>query len=144
MFLSSRGWRSTSRVCLLNSGNSSANKIPLCARLISPGMGLVPPPTRATSEMVWWGLRNGRHEMSDESCDSLPAMLCICVVSKLSANDSGGSMDGNRFAIIDLPLPGGPIMMRLCPPAAATSRARLTFSCPRTSEKSRSNLYCLS
>ncbi len=45
-------------------------------------------------------------------------------------------MDGKRFANIDLPLPGAPIMMALCPPAAATSRARFTFSCPLTSEKS--------
>ena len=27
---------------------------------ISPGCGLPPPPTKATSEMVWWGLRKGR------------------------------------------------------------------------------------
>ena len=39
--------------------------------------------------------------------------LCICVVSRLSASDSGGRIDGRRFAIIDLPEPGGPTMMRL-------------------------------
>ena len=47
-----KGCRSTSRVCLLNSGNSSQNKTPLWANEISPGMGFVPPPTSATSEMV--------------------------------------------------------------------------------------------
>ena len=30
-------------------------------------------------------------------------------------------MDGKRFAIIDFPEPGGPTIIRLCPPAAATS-----------------------
>ena len=35
-----------------------------------------------------------------------------------------------------LPEPGGPISSTLCPPAAATSRARFTFSWPITSLKS--------
>ena len=78
--------------------------------------------------MVWCGLRNGRWEMSDVPLPSFPATEWICVVSRLSASDSGGRMLGRRFAIIDLPLPGGPIMMMLWPPAAATSSARFTFS----------------
>ena len=57
---SSSGWRNTSKVCLLNSGNSSANSTPLCANDISPGCGLKPPPTSATSLMVWCGDLNGR------------------------------------------------------------------------------------
>ena len=141
---SSSGCRSTSRVVLLNSGNSSANKTPLCAKEISPGWGVAPPPTRATSEMVWCGARNGRCEMSDIPLPNLPAMLCICVVSRLSPNDSGGKIEGRRLAIIDLPEPGGPTIIRLCEPAAATSIARLTFSWPRTSAKSRSKRYCCS
>jgi len=36
-----------------------------------------------------------------------------------------------------LPEPGGPIIIILCPPAAATSKARFTCSCPFTSIKSR-------
>ena len=40
------------------------------------------------------------------------------------------------------PAPGGPIRMTLCPPAAASSRARLIFSWPFTSLKSTSNSYC--
>jgi len=36
-----------------------------------------------------------------------------------------GYMQGNRSANMVLPAPGGPIIIRLCPPAAATSIARL-------------------
>ena len=55
-----------------------------------------------------------------------------------SSKVSGGRMDDMRLAIMLFPAPGGPIISILCPPAAATSIARRTFSCPRTSEKSRS------
>lgn len=51
IFLSSSGWRNTSSVFLLNSGSSSANSMPLCARLISPGCGVAPPPTSATTQV---------------------------------------------------------------------------------------------
>ena len=50
----------------------------------------------------------------------------------------GGRMVGSRFASIVFPEPGGPTMMTLWPPAAATSRARLTCSWPFTSLKSMS------
>ena len=43
---SSNGCRRTSRVWRLNSGNSSKKRTPLCVRLISPGDGVEPPPTR--------------------------------------------------------------------------------------------------
>ena len=76
-------------------------------------MGLEPPPTSATSEMVWCGLRKGRWVMSDVLPPSLPAMECICVVSRLSASVSGGMMVGKRLAIIDLPEPGGPMSITL-------------------------------
>ena len=52
MTRSSIGWRSTSSTCLGNSGNSSRKRTPLWAREISPGMGFVPPPTRATGDTV--------------------------------------------------------------------------------------------
>ena len=51
--------------------------------------------------------------------------------------DNAGKIEEIRFAIIVLPDPGGPIIIRLCPPAAATSTARFTYSCPLTSIKSR-------
>ncbi len=56
-FLSSKGCRITSNTALLNSGSSSKNSTPLCAKEISPGLGIPPPPTKATSEIVWCGLR---------------------------------------------------------------------------------------
>ena len=41
-----------------------------------------------------------------------------------------------KRASMDLPAPGEPMSRILCPPAAAISSARLTFSCPMTSAKS--------
>ena len=49
-------------------------------------------------------------------------------------------MPGSRFASIVLPLPGGPIIKMLCPPAAATSSARFAVCWPRTSLKSNGNI----
>ena len=140
ILLSSNGCRSTSSTFLLNSGSSSRNKIPLCARLISPGWGKLPPPTIATCEIVWCGSRKGRWVIREELRFNFPATECILVVSRLSPNERGGRMEGRRLAIIDFPLPGAPIMMRLCPPAAATSSALFTFSCPFTSAKSNSKV----
>ena len=57
---SSSGWRRTSSVRRLNSGSSSRKSTPLWARLISPGDGIEPPPTRPASLIVWCGERNGR------------------------------------------------------------------------------------
>ena len=51
--------------------------------------------------------------MSEVPVGNLPATELIYVVSKLSASDNGGRMLGNRLAIIDLPDPGGPIIIRL-------------------------------
>ena len=42
--LSSNGPLSTSKVSFLNSGNSSKNNTPKCAKLTSPGLGILPPP----------------------------------------------------------------------------------------------------
>ena len=55
---------------------------------------------------------------------------------KRSSSVNGGKMLGKRCANIDLPVPGGPIINRLCPPAAATSKARRALYCPLTSLKS--------
>ena len=52
IFLSSMGCLNTSSASLLNSGNSSKNKTPLWAREISPGLGLLPPPAKATFDTV--------------------------------------------------------------------------------------------
>ena len=45
-------------------------------------------------------------------------------------------IEGRRLAAIDLPLPGGPIMSTLWPPAAATSSARFSARWPRSWAKS--------
>ena len=139
---SSNGWRNTSSTPRLNSGNSSKKSTPLCARLISPGCGKLPPPTIATWEIVWCGSRNGRWEINEDPRFNCPATECILVVSKLSPSERGGRMEGRRLAIIDLPLPGAPTIIKLCPPAAATSSALFTFSCPLTSAKSKSQFVC--
>ena len=138
MMRSSRGCRITSSTERLNSGNSSRNNMPLCASDISPGTGLEPPPTSATGDIVWWGERNGRRVSRRAPLLRRPATECIFVVSRASARVRGGMMEGRRFAIMDLPEPGGPTSSMLWPPAHATSNARFTFSCPLTSEKSTS------
>ena len=56
-----------------------------------------------------------------------PATEWILVVSRDSLMVSGGRIVGRRFAIMVFPAPGGPIMITLCPPAAAISKARLYF-----------------
>ena len=53
MTLSSSGYLRSSRRYLLNSGSSSINKTPLCAREISPGKALVPPPVIAIADEEW-------------------------------------------------------------------------------------------
>ena len=133
---SSSGWRRPSRAETRNSGNSSRNRTPRCARLTSPGRGVAPPPTRPTAEMVWCGARNGRRTTSATPGGSTPATLCTRVTSIDSSTDSGGMIEGTRRASMVLPAPGGPTMSRLCAPATATSRTRLTRPWPSTSERS--------
>ena len=58
--VASSGWRRTSRTLRGNSGSSSRKSRPLWARETSPGRGIMPPPMRPASEMVWWGERKGR------------------------------------------------------------------------------------
>src|SRR5206468_2227582 len=41
----------------LNSGSSSRESAPWCARLASPGFGIEPPPIKPVSETGWWGER---------------------------------------------------------------------------------------
>ena len=60
------------------------------------------------------------------------------LVSSASSQLIGGRIVGSRRASMVLPVPGGPTMKTLWPPAAATSRARLACACPWTSEKSAS------
>jgi len=111
---SSSGCRSTSSTLRRNSGNSSRNSTPLCARLTSPGPGIVPPPMSPASDVEWCGARNGRVATSARSRFSSPAMLWIFDVSMASSRLMSGRIDGSRRARSDLPDPGGPIRRRLC------------------------------
>ena len=67
---------------------------------------------------------------------SWPATDWIIETSSSSRGDSGGRIEGSRCASIDLPAPGGPIISRLWPPAAAISSARLALSWPLMSRRS--------
>ena len=96
----------------------------------------LPPPTSATSEIVWCGARNGRSASRPIPGGSRPQTEWMAVHSSDSSKVSGGRMPGSRLAIIVLPAPGGPIIRMLWPPAAATSSARRASPWPRTSEKS--------
>ena len=135
---SSMGSRRASRTLRLNSGSSSRNKTPLCARLASPGARRVPPPTRETIEAEWWGERNGRAVTGLKPPES-PARLAhewMRVVSSTSCSVISGSIPGKHRAQSVLPAPGEPTSRKLWAPAAATSSALLTPSIPTTFSKS--------
>ena len=63
---------------------------------------------------------------------SSPATEATIDTSSASDGWSGGRMPGRHAASSDLPAPGGPLISRLCPPAAAISSARLATSWPLT------------
>ncbi len=86
-------------------------------------------------EAEWCGERNGRLLVSAPPSIS-PATEAIIDTSNSSVGVSGGRIVGSRAASIDLPAPGGPTISRLCPPAAATSSARLALSWPLMSARS--------
>ena len=54
------------------------------------------------------------------------------VCNSASCRVKSGKIPGSRRASMDFPEPGGPDIRILCPPAAAISKARFTFSCPLT------------
>ena len=63
---------------------------------------------------------------------SMPPTLYILVTSKASWLVMEGRIVGIARASKVFPPPGGPTKSRLWAPAAATSKARLAWSCPRT------------
>src|SRR5258705_73340 len=87
-------------------------------------------------DVVWWGARKGLSRTSPCPAESRPATLHTAVISIASSRARGGRRVPRRRASMVLPAPGGPSISRLCPPAAAISRARLAQTCPRTSERS--------
>ena len=135
--LSSKGWRKISRAGRENSASSSRKSKPLCARDISPGFGTEPPPESPAGETVWCGERKGLAVIRGLVLSKSPATEWIFVVSIDSSKVMAGSIDGIRFASIDFPEPGEPIIRTLWPPAAATSNAFFAADCPFTSAKSR-------
>ena len=106
--LSSSGPLKTSNVFLLNSGSSSKKRTPLCARLISPGFGILPPPIIEIPEIVWCGERNGLLMIKEVSFSRFPAILCIFVVSSASSKVKSGKILGILLANMVLPDPGVP------------------------------------
>lgn len=91
----SSGCRRVSRAARRNSGNSSRKRTPLCARDTSPGVMLAPPPISPTSEMVWWGARNGRWSTMPFPRFSKPHTEWILLVSSASSGLRGGRMVGS-------------------------------------------------
>lgn len=118
-----------------NSGSSSRKSTPWWAREISPGRGIIRRRRwrrrwrcgaacargRATQPLT-------RFELARGGVDG--------VIWIASSGVSGGSTPGSALAIIVLPVPAGPSMTMLCPPAAATTITHFTLSCPLISAKS--------
>jgi hypothetical protein len=67
------------------------------------------PPISPTSEMVWWGARNGRVMTRAVRAPVRPATRWMRVVPRASARGVAGRMVVSRRASIDVPAPGGPI-----------------------------------
>lgn len=68
-----------------------------------------------------------------------PATEYIFVLSIFSVIVMSGKIVTKRFANIDFPAPGGPVINKLCEPLAATSIALFTNNCPLTSDISKGN-----
>ena len=119
-----------------NSGSSSRKSTPLWARETSPGRGMLPPPMRPASEMVWCGERKGRCGRGRASRRGGRRRSGSSWSRALPRATAAARMEGRRLASMVLPVPGGPMSRMLWPPAAATSSARLATCWPRTSAKS--------
>ncbi len=65
-----------------------------------------------------------------------PSRLATAALSRASSRLISGSRPAKRWASIDLPEPGGPLINRLWWPAAAISSARLAAAWPLTSLRS--------
>jgi hypothetical protein len=76
---------------------------PLSARLVSPGCGVVPPPTRPVLLTEWCAGRNGWIATRGWPSFKSPMVLQIRVVSRFSAGVSGGRIVGSRLASKVLP-----------------------------------------
>jgi hypothetical protein len=68
--------------------------------------------------------RAKRRRLESSPFDNWPATDCTIEISRSSRGSAAAGSTAGAGASIDLPAPGGPLKSRLCPPAAAISRAR--------------------
>ena len=120
-------------------GQPSRNKT-LLASDISPGWGLPPPPTNATSEIVMVGLRNGRfrHQRHFRAVCRPPNESCCF---QRSCKLRGGQSGGQSFGEHGFTGAGRTDKHRRCAPAAAI-QGTFDILPPFTSAKSISKSLC--
>ena len=87
----------------------------------------------AAALALWCGERKGRRR---EKLCCWGSSERSAQVSVISSSESGGRMPGRRCASMDLPVPGGPLIRMLGPPAAAISSASRAVCWPFTSCRS--------
>ena len=136
---SSSGWRRASSTVGGNSASSSRNRTPPCARLTSPGphgLGAAADQRDHGGGVVRGPERRPPDQAAAERHGPRPSGLRVASM-RLRCGRASGSSPGRRLASMVLPAPGGPIMSRWWPPAAAISRALRTTGWPRTSARSR-------
>ncbi len=126
---SSSGWRSNSSTFRGNSGNSSRNSTPWCARLTSPGWGS-PGRRRSDRRPRPCGAARGTDARTAVPFPgaAVPRHCAPWWFRAPPRSVSGGRTPASRLASMVLPEPGGPIISTLCTPAAATSSARFAVS----------------
>ena len=78
---------------------------------------------------------------NDGICKSYLAILDGELTNTNEIIETSGKTVGIDLASIVLPLPGGPTNKILCPPATATSKARLAIVCPFTNAKSYEDFF---
>lgn len=71
--------------------------------LFRRGFGILPPPTSDTDDIVWCGALNGLVVINGVPFASIPAILCIFVISRASSKLKSGRIDGILLASIVLP-----------------------------------------
>ena len=134
---SSSGWRSISSTLRGNSGSSSRNSTPLCARLTSPGRGV----PRAAADQP--GVRNGVVRRAERPFRAASPRRAAAGPRRCGSAWSHGLLKRQRRKdarrIVSpawfCPSRAARSSGRCVPPAAATSSARLAVVWPRTSPK---------
>ena len=122
---SSSGRRSASSTARRNSGSSSRKSTPWCASDTSPGARAAAADEPARARSCGAARGTGGIAIRPPSSGKQPGdRVDPRDLERLArASAAEGSSAAARASIV-LPQPGGPIMSRLCPPAAAISSAR--------------------